>query len=75
MGFLFKMRRGGILIKRPDKGANASRVGSVPAFLKKPIAICGFPRRGGGGPDPLPPLDRPMLMPSTPGRCNLMYEI
>ena len=37
----------------------AFRGGSVPVFLRKLISACDFP--GGGGPDPCPPLDPPML--------------
>ena len=37
---------------RPPSRRNSSRRGSVPEFLRKPIATCDFPV-GGGGADPL----------------------
>ena len=43
----------------------ASRGGSVPAFIRKPIANCDF--QGWGDPDPLPP-------PPSPELPNDIYE-
>ena len=40
------------------RGPITSRGRSVPIFLRKPIATCDF-AGGGGGPDPLSPLDHP----------------
>ena len=34
---------------RPPSRRNSSRRGSVPEFLRKPIATCDFPAGGGGG--------------------------
>ena len=45
------------------KGPIASQGGSVPVFLRKPIATCEFFLGGGGGGGsgpPVPPLDPPM---------------
>ena len=45
--------RASIEMQLDPRSPIASRGGSVPVFLWKPIATCDFP--GGGGPDPLSP--------------------